>query len=49
MYNPELANKPLNPTVGPVTVAAAREQAGREQDSGATTAPVRPRGLSAIR
>jgi hypothetical protein len=43
------ANMPLNPTVGPVTVAAASDQGGRNQVSGATTAPVRPRGLSAIR
>jgi hypothetical protein len=43
------ANKPLNPTVGPVTVAAARDQDGRNQVAGATTAPVLPRGLSATR
>jgi hypothetical protein len=42
-------NMPLNPAVGLVTVVAARDQAGRKQDSGATTAPVLPRGLSAIR
>jgi hypothetical protein len=42
-------NMPLNPTMGPVTLVAARDQDGRSQDSGATTAPVRPRGLSAIR
>ena len=45
----EPSNMPLNPTVGPVAVAAARDQAGRKQEAGATTAPVRPRGLSAIR
>jgi hypothetical protein len=42
-------NRPLNPTVGPVTVAAARDQAGRKQDPRATTAPVRPRAFSATR
>ena len=45
----ELANMPLNPTVGPVTGLAARDQVGRKQDAGATTAPVLPRGLSAMR